>query len=120
MTVYVIQDPLMRDRDTGRLVRKMDFAPAEMFGRVEFLLADQAKPWDPDVVCELQDKLQDFRKGDWLLVGVGDPCLMAAASAIVADVTDGHLPLLKWSGKENAYKPVVIQAYDLAEMAGGE
>lgn len=111
MTVYVVQEPMERDRATGELRSKFDLSAASEFGEVVVLLAHQAKPFDSSVVRELQEKLAEYGDGDFLLL-TGNPCLMGFAAAIAADVADGKLRLLQYSGRDRRYIPVAADVYD--------
>lgn len=106
--VYVVQEPQSYDKVTGKRTLKFDMSSAEEFGQVEVLLEWTAKPWDKSVIEELKAKLDRFEDGDWLIL-TGNPSLMGAAAAIVADVTGGSLRLLQYHGKERRYIPVVIE-----------
>jgi hypothetical protein len=108
MTVFVVQEPQNYDKRTGQFTSKFDFSSASEFGDVVVLLDWQAKPWDATVIQEMKMKLSIFKEGDWLILA-GNPCLMGAAAAIVADVTDGTLRLLQYDGKAGKYRPVVME-----------
>lgn len=113
MTVYVVQTPMTRDRETGEVRSKFDYAAAEEFGRVEVLLSDHAKPWDRGVIRELERKLLKFSDGDWLIL-TGNPCLMGAAACFAADRTGGRLRLLQWGN--GRYQPVSIDLWEEADL----
>lgn len=115
MTVYIVQEPQTFSKETGLHTTKFDFSAAAEFGDIEVLLNFKAKPWDKSVLDELKHKLQDFGPGDWLIL-TGNPALMGAAAAIVADLTDGQLRLLQYNGKDRRYLPVVLDVYEDLDM----
>ena len=117
MTVYVVQEPQNFDRLTGKHTSKFDMSSASEFGPVEVLINWTAKPWDGTVVKELRHKLSRFGPGDWLILA-GNPCLMGAAAAIVADYCDGQLRLLQYNGREGRYLPVVLETYGHGDESG--
>ena len=119
--VWVTQEPVNFDRATGQVTSKLDYAAAELFGEVVFLVSSSAKPWDPDVVNEIKAKLghpqTGFRPGDWLLLG-GNPSFIAMASALVADFMDGQLHLLQYHGKDQKFVPVTAQMWEPEQQEG--
>lgn len=110
MTVYAVQEPMYRD-ERGEIVSRFDHDAASEYGEVVFLTAHQAKPHDESAILEMREKLSGFREGDWLLLA-GNPCLIAAAAAIVADLTDGRIPALQYHGKQRRFIPVTMYVYD--------
>lgn len=115
MTVYVVQEPMYMDRETNQLKSKFDISAAREYGEVVILLPHQAKPFDASVVRELRRKLEDYGDGDFLLL-TGNPCLMGFAAAIAADVADGKLRLLQYSGRDRRYVPVSADVFDNYEV----
>ena len=106
MTVYAVQQALHRDHQTGELVPKFDYGPAEDFGPVEFLLNDSARPFVlAPIIQELQEKLRDFGDQDYLLL-TGNPTLLGLAFAIAADANGGNLRVLQWHGRSGTYTAI--------------
>lgn len=101
--VFVIQNQHRYDRVSNKLVEKFDISPAEEFGEVVYLLGSNASPFSPaGVIEELHEGLDTFGDDDFLLL-IGNPCLIGFAVAIAADVNEGRVNLLQWSGKERRY-----------------
>ena len=104
--VYIVQDQQRMSRHTGRLERKFDFSSAERFGRLVSLLSPTAKPFQPQsVIPDLREKLRGFSDEDFLLL-VGSPVLIGFAVAVAADVNEGRVRLLQWSGERGEYTPI--------------
>ncbi len=103
MTVYVVQAQHRFDHTLGQLVPKYDLSRAESYGRLEYLLSPSANPFNPSaIIPELTEKLRNFGDGDCLLL-IGNPALIGFATAIAADMNEGRVKLLQWSGKERRY-----------------
>lgn len=100
--VYVVQNTHKLDRGTSTLVPKYDMSSAARFGELVYLLTPNAKPHDPSVTVELNEKLLGFTDEDFLLL-VGNPALIGFAVAIAADNNDGRVKVLQWDGKNREY-----------------
>ena len=96
--VYAVQEPLVRDRVTGKWHSKFELEPVADFGELVFLLPQRNElPNDPDEVAALlRQKLSGMTPTDYFLP-VGSPALIALAGAIAADVTEGRLQILTFS-----------------------
>jgi len=104
--VFVVNQPMKMDRETGMTVPFLDLSPAEQFGRLIFLLPDGELQGTPEeVIQELKDGLKTFTKDDYLLLA-GDPRAIAWASVIAADRVDGDLPMLHWFRSARCYRSV--------------
>ena len=105
MTVWVVQNVHWVDRVDGQLKPKFDFAKAERFGRVEYLLEPGASPFSlAGPLKTLQEKLQDYdARTDFLLL-VGSPVLIGLAVAIACG-PDNAVNMLQWSGAKRDYIP---------------
>lgn len=107
-TVFVTQNPMRRDPTSGDLVHAFDLTPARQYGDIRVLL-----PSGPTLittgtaVAQLREKLAGFTDDDHLLC-LGDPVVIAIASALAAEVNDGVVPLLVWDRKIKAYNSVVV------------
>lgn len=109
MTVYVIQDTKWVDPKDGQLKPKFDLSPALEFGELSFLLGSNASPFNlGPVLPELHERLKDFNDDDHLLL-IGSPVLLGLAVAIAADVNDGNVKMLQWSGAKRCYISVSAQ-----------
>lgn len=112
-TVYVVQDHRRYDKDSGQYVPAFDLSPAEEFGQLRYLLSPTAAPWAPEsILRDLWAGLKEYRPGDYLLM-VGNPVLCGLATAVAADVADGHVCFLQWNGRERRYTPVEAHVFDV-------
>lgn len=109
--VYVIQRQMRYDERKRGLVSRFNLEPAKQYGDLVFLLPSEAGADDPEgAVRILRSRLNKFTREDYLLL-VGNPCLIGWATAIAADLTDGHVKLLQWHGKERRYLAVSADLY---------
>ena len=106
--VFVTQSPLRRDPKTGDLRQVHDVSPAAEYGSIEVLV-----PGGPVVlstehlVKALREKLRDYCDADYLLC-LGDPAVIAVASAIACKVNGGRVRLLIWDRHTTKYIPVPV------------
>ncbi len=104
MTVFVVQRATYREG--GVLKDKYDLTPAEEFGELSFLLAPDAKPFNPaPIIDELFEKLDGFSDNDFLIC-IGNPILLSLAVSVAVDINEGRVNLLQWNGRRGAYVPV--------------
>lgn len=104
--VYVVQNSLRRDHATGGLIPKFDLTPAAKFGELVELLSAEVKPFNATLVSkELLDKLSRYCDDDFLLL-VGNPILIGLATAAAAQINDGRVKFLQWSGSQKSYLPI--------------
>lgn len=109
--VFVVQNQHRWNREQQRFEPKFDLTAAEPYGELVYLLSPTAAPFRPDpVIAELREKLCDFGPDDHLLL-VGNPVLIGFAVAIAADINDGDISLLQWSGKDQRY--IAVEATGL-------
>lgn len=108
MTVYAVQSPRQRDRNTGEMVPRFDLTPAEVHGEVVELLSPTAKPFNPEpIIDELYVKLEHFCDTD-AIICIGNPILIALAVHVASDINNGRVRLLQWHGVRQEYVPVDI------------
>lgn len=113
-TVYVIQNHASYDKRTGLMVPRYDLSPAEQFGTLEFLLSPVTVPSAPErVIDTLREKLQNYCDDDYLLL-IGNPCFIAFAAALAADVNEGRINLLQYNGSRKQY--YVVKAEGLIDL----
>ena len=106
MTVFVVQNQMRRNRETGQLEPRFNLDPALEHGRLQFLLSPSAAPFHPgQVIDELHKKLENFGDNDYLLL-IGNPCLIGFAVAIATEYNNGRVKLLQWNGREGRYTPI--------------
>lgn len=95
----------MRRAPDGKFTDTFDLSPAEVYGKLEFLLGPTEKPWDT-VLPTLYEKLRWFSVEDYLLL-IGNPCLIGMATAVAAEYS-ADINFLQWSANEQQYIKVSI------------
>lgn len=106
--VYIVQEPMRRNKDTGVLEPIMDFHMALEYGDPVVCLDNPRMALTPaPMVRRLQEVLKDFNDDD-SLVAVGDPSAIAAAAAICAKNNLGRFSILKWDRDTRRYLKVDI------------
>lgn len=81
---------------------------AAAFGRLEILLKQHLFPVNMQPIKdELEQKLQNFEEGDYILP-VGDPTVSAIATAIAAKKTN-KLNFLRWDRQTRQYIEVKVE-----------
>lgn len=110
MTVYVIQQQMRFDQESGELVPRFpSIKKAERFGKIEYVLSPSAHPFNPEFVLgDLHDKLSGFGDSDHLLL-IGNPGLIGMATAIACYYNDGKVKMLQWSGRHNEYTEIAAK-----------
>jgi hypothetical protein len=112
--VFVVNEPLRRDRDTGLETKAINLAPARQFGELVFLLPAGQIPFDPaPTIRQLTEGLQDMTSDDYLLP-VGDMRAIAWACAIASVRCGGSLRILHWSSR--AYTPITARLWTAHPM----
>ena len=105
--VYITQETVRRD-EHGQLRPLMNFKPAMEYGELVVCLSSGALAFSPvPTVTQLKEVLHDFGENDYLLA-VGDPSVIAIASAIVSERNGGRFKLLKWDKESKMYIVVPI------------
>lgn len=118
--VYVVNEPLRKDPDTGTFGRSLNLSPAREHGELTFLLpAGRIANDVRAVVRSLRDGLKDFTPKDFLLL-VGDLRAIAWASAIAADIADGKINILQWDSRRSRYDIVPAELWAEEHHAPGE
>ncbi len=103
MSVYVIQNHSVVDKNLSGMRPKYDFTSAEKYGELVFLLSPVAVPNNPqEVIEQLQEKLSNFSDEDYLLL-VGNPCFIGWATAAAAGKNEGRVNMLQWNGRRKRY-----------------
>lgn len=108
--VYVVQSPMRRNVN-NELVHMFDLTPAREYGNIEILLPSGPTLLASDSATHaLREKLGAFTRSDHLLC-LGDPVAIAAASAIVASINDGVVPLLVWDRQTRKYLSIRVNTH---------
>ena len=63
------------------------------------------------LIYKLREGLKNYTLEDYLLL-TGDPAIIGVACAIVSDMTNGKIKLLKWDKQERKYYPIEINLYE--------
>lgn len=109
--VYVVNEPLKRDKDTGEFVRLMDLSPAGAYGELEHLAPAGHPPLEMSgIIRNMARKLAAFTSIDYILP-VGHPALIGAATALAADATEGRVRMLCWHPGLGEYQIVDLDIY---------
>lgn len=108
--VYVVQSPMRRNVN-NELVHMFDITAAREYGNIEILLPSGPTLLDSDSSTRaLREKLGGFTRSDHLLC-LGDPVAIAAASAIVASINGGIIPLLVWDRQTRRYLSIRVDTH---------
>lgn len=101
--VYVVQEQMVKDRDTGSLRPAFDLTPAAQYGDLHFLLpAGQISLSTAPMLSQLKRALRGFTSDDFL-VATGDPVAIMAAGAVAASMNGGVINVLKWDKRSQTY-----------------
>ena len=97
--VFVVNEPLRLDRDTGQMQRVIDLRPAEEHGMVVHLLPAGQLPDNNDWLFDrLNEELieKEFSRDDYLLP-VGNQTAIMMAAILVSRRTKGRFNILRWN-----------------------
>lgn len=111
MSVFIVQEPMIRDSASGNLIPQFDFRQVLEYGSPVVCLPPGRVALTPGpTVAVLRSKLRDFNDEDYL-VATGDPSAIAIAAAIACDNNMGRMKLLKWDKNHKRYIMVAIDLY---------
>jgi len=101
--VYILQEVMRRDRETGRITPAHDFAPAAVYGELVFVVDAQSRPsiMGRKLVNQLKEVLKFCTEDDYILP-VGDPSMILAAGAILGKQNQAF-KVLQWEKRQRAY-----------------
>lgn len=107
--VFIVQEPLKRDHETGQLVPIMDFTRAREYGELIICLRSGPVALAANhTINQLKEVLKDFSDNDYLLFA-GDPSAIALASAVASEINNGFFQMLKWDKASKSYIKVAAQ-----------
>jgi hypothetical protein len=109
--VFVTQVPSRRDAASGLWVPTVNVGPAEQFGEVVTLLPPGSQFYAAAETTRLiKQRLHDldYQSGDYLLP-MGNPVIMAVASAVAARRSNGCLNVLVWDKHSSSYVPYELE-----------
>lgn len=108
-TVFVTQVPNRRDKGTGAFVPVFNISPAIEHGEIEVIMPPSASFYNTaEMVKHLRQSLvrYNYAAGD-SIVPAGDPAVIMAAGAIVAE-RNKSFRILKWDKSVGRYVPIDI------------
>ena len=115
--VFLTQQTMKKDRQTGLLSPKFDLSPAEEWGDIECLLTPNAKPFDPPLVLpELHEQLRVVEDDDTLLP-TGSPAFMCWTGGIFPLYRQGDISILQWN-RRDGYTEITANIFD--DMEGDD
>ena len=109
--VFILQEPMKRDEDSGQMVPVMDFRKVLDYGDPVICLPSGRVSLTPGpTVDSLTEILKNYTDNDYL-VSVGDPTAMFVAAMIVGDRNNGKVNLLKWDRDSKRYISVAVDIH---------
>ena len=111
--VYVIQE--LPGTSVGR--PKFNIMGALKYGKLKVLLKENTQiVLSPGpVIFELRRLLKNYNSNDYLLLS-GDPSVIGLACAIVSDINNGKVNVLKWDRQEKVYYPLEINLHERGDI----
>ena len=110
-TVFIVQEPVRRNKDTQAWEHWADFTPASAYGKLEVLLPPQNEMivgLNPGPIIKvLKGKLRNFCDLDYI-VPAGDPVASCAAAMVAAFANRGRVKILRWDNKTRQYIAVEL------------
>jgi hypothetical protein len=108
--VYVVQEPMILDRATGRVRPRFSLDPAKRYGTISILLGWSEEVKDSrHLLWILRDRLKDYSDGDYILM-TGSPTMMAIAACVAAEFNMGRVKLLNWDNLTRQYE---VEEFDI-------
>jgi len=102
-TVYIVQEPVRRNRDSGQLEPVFDLTPAAVYGDLKVLLPPgNVMLSTAPMVAKLRHELRNFNDEDYLLL-TGDPNAIGTAASIASRNNRGRFQSLKWDKRARQY-----------------
>lgn len=93
---------------------RLDYAPAEAYGEVVFMTADEYNPVassikNKDIKADIERHMAKFDPNeDWLLM-TGNPLVMGYAFHLALS-KEGHVTCLQWDRFRAEYREVIFEA----------
>lgn len=101
--VYIVQEPMRKNRTTGEFEAMMDLTPASAYGELVVLIKTNKLPlMSAPFINSLRMGLKDFCDDDFLLP-VGAPAAIAFAGAVASDINRGRVNMLVWDKQTHQY-----------------
>ncbi len=105
--VFVTQIPSRKDPETNLWIPTVNIGPAQEHGEVVVMLPAGSQYFAAAETTRLiKQRLHDldYQQGDFLLP-MGNPIIMAVASAVAARRSNGSLKMLVWDRQTSRYLP---------------
>lgn len=110
--IYVPQEPLRRDKETGRFYHSMDLKPALEYGDelVYLFTGSQPNPMlqPQPTVQTLKHGLRNYCDDDYIIM-IGDPTLSALVAMLASHYNNGVVNFLKWDNRMFKYLKVRVE-----------
>lgn len=112
MTVFVVQRQQRFNHEKQEMEDRFNsIHKAERFGRLEYLLSPQCTPFKTEiVVSQLQNNLRNYGLDDYLLL-IGNPALIGMATTVAANMNQGRVKFLQWSGRDQDYTTIEARLF---------
>ena len=115
--VFVVQEPLRKDAETGVMVSAFNFTRASEYGELQILLpGGNLSLSTAPTIFRLKESLRDFGDDDFI-IPAGDPSAIAMVIAIASDINLGRFKLLKYDRDSRSYIKIAI---DVRQKLGAQ
>jgi len=107
--VFIVQEPLRKNHDTGNMESFMDFRKTLEYGDPVVCLPAGRVAFSPaPMITKLKEALKDYGDDDYI-VPTGDPTAIGAAIAIAGRYNLGKVNVLKWDKDHSKYIKVELE-----------
>lgn len=91
---------------------RMDYSPAEQFGQVHFMTADEFRPMatslkNEHVIADLERGVSQLDEDDWLIL-TGNPIAMGYTFHLAIQ-KNGRVKCLQWDRMRGEYRPFIFE-----------
>lgn len=95
--VYVAQESMTRDRETGQWVPR-DLSSAHRYGTIHYVLTQRDQPSlaPGPTLNKAQSMLRDFKPDDYILSCGGDPAALAIVTTALKELGFRRVNYLRW------------------------
>jgi hypothetical protein len=107
--VFVVQEPMSRNRVTGDFEPKFDITPAAVYGDIKIVLPSGGNMISSaPMTAKMAHEMRNFGEDDFV-IPTGDPCAIMAAGHYAAKYNRNRVKVLKWDGRARQYVMVQLQ-----------
>lgn len=108
--VYVPQETMRLNRQTGEMESKFDLTPAAAFGTLKVVVnSPNTSLMTHHAVKHIRSQLRDYTDRDYIL-GTGSPATMMMVAMVAATINDGRVKLLQWDQRAKNYIVLEVDA----------